>query len=150
MAIKQSKRTITFLWTLAQSCPLKILLAEDNAINRRVALQHLKRMGYIADDAKDGIEALEKCEVADPMYDVILMDIQMPRSDGIETTLEIRRRYAANLRPEMIAPTVNATQADREACLQAGMITHVSKPILPPGLATALMSVIPLRKRAKE
>ena len=107
-------------------------------------------MGYIADDAKDGIEALEKCEVADPMYDVILMDIQMPRSDGIETTLEIWRRYAAKLRPEMIAPTVNATQADREACLQAGMITHVSKLLLPPGLATALMSVIPLRKRAKD
>lgn len=90
-----------FLMTLAQSCPFKILLA----INRRVALQHLKRMGYIADDAKDGIEALEKCEVADPMYDVILMDIQMPRSDGIETTLEIRRRYAAKFRCESALKT---------------------------------------------
>ncbi|TGZ80051.1 hypothetical protein EX30DRAFT_308148 [Ascodesmis nigricans] len=124
--------------------PLNILLAEDNPVNTRVALQHLKRMGYTAIHAKDGIEVLEICEKAAAegnMFDVILMDIFMPRADGIETSRELYRRYPDGERPAIIALTANATASDRERCHEAGMLTHVAKPILPNDLATALMAV---------
>jgi CheY-like chemotaxis protein len=72
------------------------------------------------------------------------MDIQMPRADGIETSLELGRRYADHERPTIIALTANATASDREKCHDAGMRMHIAKPILPNDLATALMSVTPL------
>jgi CheY-like chemotaxis protein len=72
------------------------------------------------------------------------MDIQMPRADGIETSLELGRRYADHERPTIIALTANATASDREKCHDAGMRMHIAKPILPNDLATALMSVMPL------
>ncbi|CUS15016.1 unnamed protein product [Tuber aestivum] len=139
------------LRSLARRHPLNILLAEDNPVNTRVALQHLKRMGYSAKHAKDGIEVLEMCEDAaesGDMFDVILMDIQMPRADGIETSLELRRRYVDGEKPTIIALTANATAADRERCQQAGMFSHIAKPILPNDLATALMSTSPLQLSA--
>jgi CheY-like chemotaxis protein len=73
------------------------------------------------------------------------MDIQMPRADGIETSLELARRYTPSLRPTIIALTANATASDREKCHEAGMQTHIAKPILPNDLATALMSITPLK-----
>lgn len=74
------------------------------------------------------------------------MDIQMPRADGIETSLELRRRYADDERPVVIALTANATAGDKEKCHAAGMLTHIAKPILPNDLAAALMSTTPLTK----
>lgn len=74
------------------------------------------------------------------------MDIQMPRADGIETSRELYRRYRTGERPTIIALTANATAGDREKCQQAGMLTHIAKPILPNDLATALMSTAPLSK----
>ncbi|KAA8904409.1 hypothetical protein FN846DRAFT_779701 [Sphaerosporella brunnea] len=143
------KPELEVLRTLSTRHPLNILLAEDNPLNTRVALQHLKRMGYSAQHAKDGIEVLELCEAAaakGEMFDVILMDIQMPRADGIETSLELGRRYADHERPTIIALTANATASDREKCHDAGMRTHIAKPILPNDLATALMSTTPLQR----
>lgn len=75
------------------------------------------------------------------------MDIQMPRADGIETSLELRRRYADDERPVVIALTANATASDREKCHAAGMVSHIAKPILPNDLAAALMSTNPLAKK---
>lgn len=133
--------------SLGSQHPLHILLAEDNPLNTRVALQHLKRMGYTAAHAKDGIEVLEMVEVAaseNNQYDVILMDVQMPRSDGIETSRELMKRYPDSQRPTIIALTANATPSDREKCLHAGMLSHIAKPIKPDDLAAALMSTKPM------
>ncbi|CAN6668796.1 hypothetical protein TRVA0_041S00188 [Trichomonascus vanleenenianus] len=136
--------------TLAIRHPLKILLAEDNPINTRVALQHLKRMGYNADHAKDGVEVLDMCErelvEGRPMYDVILMDIQMPNKDGIAASQELFEKYDARTRPSVIALTANAAGEDRQKCLDNGMVNYIAKPILPTDLAAVLMGVKPLKE----
>ncbi len=145
--IEREKRRIS------DTNPLKILLAEDNMINTKVALQHLKRMGYEAHHAKDGIEVLEMCEKeynsGNGMYDCILMDIQMPRKDGITTTIELEQIYDELTRPNVIALTANAVGEDRERCLAAGMTDYVPKPILPKDLSSVLQSIIPICRRKK-
>lgn len=122
---------------------LRILLAEDNIINTKVALQHLKRLGYTdVVHAKDGVEVLEFCERAqkqESMFDLILMDVQMPRLDGIGATVELIKRYPEPAsRPVIIALTANATSSDKQRCLDAGMSEQCSKPILPDDLLRAL------------
>ncbi len=97
---------------LAGRVPLRILLAEDNPINQKVALRILERMGYRADVAANGLEVLEA--VARQAYDVILMDVQMPEMDGLEATREIHRRWPNGPRPRIVAMTANALQGDRE------------------------------------
>lgn len=128
--------------------PLSILIAEDNPINLRVASQHLKKLGYLADHAKDGIEALKKCEdklSKGEKYDVILMDIQMPRKDGIEATIELRlsfkERHCEALLPQIVALSANVAGEDRQKCLDCGMVDFVSKPILPEELKRVLKNV---------
>lgn len=126
--------------------PIRILLAEDNIINTKVALQHLKRLGYTdVTHAKDGIEVLEHCARAvstDKMFDLILMDVQMPRLDGIGATEELILRYPDPAqRPPIVALTANATSTDKERCNAAGMTSHLSKPILPDDLLRCLKSV---------
>lgn len=139
--------------SLAIQHPLKILLAEDNPINTRVALQHLKRMGYDADHAKDGVEVLDMCsrelDNGRPMYDCILMDIQMPHKDGIAAAQELNELYGISIRPAIIALTANAAGDDRKKCLSSGMVNYIAKPILPADLAAVLMGVVPLRERSK-
>lgn len=115
--------------------PIRILLAEDNLNNQRLALLTLKRLGYTADVSKNGIEVLDALDGQD--YDVILMDVQMPVLDGLETTRRIRRQGTAT-RPWIIAMTANATQGDREICLAAGMNDYVSKPVRIERLVAAL------------
>ncbi|GEQ69335.1 hypothetical protein JCM33374_g3006 [Metschnikowia sp. JCM 33374] len=129
--------------------PLSILIAEDNPVNLRVASQHLKKLGYIADHAKDGVEVLEKCEEklkAGKKYDVIFMDIQMPKKDGIEATIDLKKSFTergfAEFLPQIIALTANVAGEERNTCLQCGMVDFITKPILPEKLKSALLNVI--------
>lgn len=124
---------------MALNHPLRILLAEDNMINSRVALQHLKRMGYTATHAKDGQYCLEEEEKA--IYDVILMDVQMPRLDGCQTASKLRAKYARepSRSPRVIAMTANAMKGDMERCLAAGMHAYCQKPIIVDVLAQRLL-----------
>jgi signal transduction histidine kinase/CheY-like chemotaxis protein len=122
---------------LAADNPLRILLAEDNPVNQRVALLLLARMGYRADVAGDGLEVLTALE-RQP-YDVVLLDVQMPEMDGLQAAREICRLWPAGDRPRLVAMTANAMQGDREECLAAGMDDYLSKPVRPEALAEALL-----------
>jgi two-component system, sensor histidine kinase len=128
--------------TLGERLPLRILLAEDNLVNQKVALQTLKKMGYRAEIANNGLEVLEALK--NKTYDLIFMDVQMPEMDGLQTTRAIHQEWSNQQgnhngqRPRIVAMTANAMQGDREACLQAGMDDYVSKPIKMQDLQAAL------------
>ncbi|ACB36365.1 multi-sensor hybrid histidine kinase [Leptothrix cholodnii SP-6] len=121
---------------LAASLPLRVLVAEDNAVNQRVALRLLQRLGYQADVAANGLEVIEAVERQ--AYSVVLMDIQMPEMDGLQAARWIRQRRGPQGLPRIIAMTANAMPGDREAYLAAGMDGYVAKPIEPDELAAAL------------
>ena len=121
---------------LGQRHPLRILLAEDNAVNQKLALRLLQQLGYRADVASNGLEAIQ-CVERQP-YDLVLMDVQMPEMDGLEATRRIVGRWPAQSRPRIVAMTANAMQGDREDCLAAGMDDYVTKPIRPDRLVQAL------------
>jgi GAF domain-containing protein/DNA-binding response OmpR family regulator len=122
---------------------LRILLAEDNAVNRKLALRLLERMGHSADVAEDGVAAVEALAAGD--YDLVLMDVQMPRLDGLGATRQIRERWPG--RPiRIVGLTANAMAGDREACLAAGMDDYVSKPIRPDELARAVAATTAVRR----
>lgn len=107
--------------------PLRLLIAEDNLINQKVALRILERLGYQADMVTNGVEVLAQLERQ--TYDVILMDVQMPEMDGITATRQIHKRYLAGERPYIIALTANALTGDKEQYLACGMDDYLSKPI---------------------
>jgi PAS domain S-box-containing protein len=119
---------------------LRILLAEDNLVNQKVATKQLKSLGYEADVVANGKEVLQLLEKVP--YDVILMDCQMPILDGLETTREIYRwqesSFASRRRPIVIAMTANAMKEDRQMCFDAGMNDYLSKPVLKEKLAETL------------
>jgi CheY-like chemotaxis protein len=118
---------------------LRILLAEDNAVNRKLALRLLERIGQRADVAEDGQAAVEALQGGD--YDLVLMDVQMPRLDGLEATRRIRELWP-DRRHRIVGLTANAMAGDREACLAAGMDDYVSKPIRPDELARAVSAAV--------
>ncbi len=122
--------------TLGQRLPLRILLADDNLVNQKVGLLMLKRLGYGADVAVNGLEVLKALE--HQSYDVVLMDIQMPELDGLEATRRIRG--GPGRQPRIIAMTASALKGDRERCLEAGMDDYLSKPIRLQELQAALIS----------
>ncbi len=139
---KQRAAVSAFDGEMGQRLPLRILLAEDNAINQKLALRLLERMGYRADVAGNGMETLEA--LRRQRYDVVLMDVQMPEMDGLETTRHIRSEWAVQDQPRIIAMTANAMQEDREQCLAAGMDDYLSKPIRIHELTEALQRCRPL------
>lgn len=122
--------------TLSERHPLRILLAEDTDVNRRVALGFLRRLGYDADIAVNGMEAIEAIRRA--TYDVVLMDVQMPEMDGMEASRAIVKEWSRLERPRIIAMTASAMQGDRERCFEAGMDDYLSKPVRPEELQKAL------------
>jgi signal transduction histidine kinase/DNA-binding response OmpR family regulator len=121
--------------------PLRILLAEDHPVNRRVTVGLLEHLGYEADLASHGLEVLEALE-RQP-YDVVLMDVQMPEMDGLEVTRRIRRQLAGRCQPKILALTAHAMSGDRERCLEAGMDGYLSKPVRIAELAAALAAAVP-------
>jgi GAF domain-containing protein/CheY-like chemotaxis protein len=125
---------------LGERHPLRILLAEDNAVNQKLALRLLGQMSYGAEVAGDGQQAIDALERDD--FDVVLMDVQMPELDGLEATRRIRARWPD--RPvKIVAMTANALAGDREACLAAGMDDYISKPVRAAELTAALERVQP-------
>ncbi len=126
----------TFDRTLAQTLPLNILLAEDNSLNQLVVRKILNRLGYEIDIAINGLKVLEL--IRERNYDVILMDVQMPEMDGIETTKNIVNDSDLQKRPYIVAVTANAMDSDRLRCLSAGMDDYISKPINVDLLVSAL------------
>jgi GAF domain-containing protein/CheY-like chemotaxis protein len=123
---------------MAKEHPLRILLAEDNQVNQKLALRILEQMGYRADVASNGLEAVESIERQ--IYDVILMDVQMPEMDGLDATRTIRKLVDAT-QPHIIAMTANALEGDREMCIAAGMDDYISKPVRVNELVEALFKV---------
>ncbi len=124
---------------MAARHPLRILLAEDNVVNQKLALRLLQQLGYRADLAANGAEAISS--VARQTYDVVLMDVQMPEMDGLEASRRITTRWSLPARPRIVAMTANAMQGDRELCLAAGMDDYLTKPIRVAQLIEALNQV---------
>ncbi len=116
--------------------PVRVLLAEDNPVNQRVALRLLQHLGYEADLAANGLEALRAAQSKD--YDLVLMDIQMPEMDGVQAARELVRRRGDSPRPRIVAMTANAMPGDRETYIAAGMDGYVAKPIQIEELAATL------------
>ncbi|MFA6455372.1 MAG: response regulator, partial [Bacteroidota bacterium] len=121
---------------LSHRVPLKILVAEDNLINQKLAIRLLQQLGYTADIASDGKEVLSLLTMN--RYDIILMDLHMPVMDGLETTRSILKMIESSLRPKIIAMTADAMSGDREKCIDAGMDDYISKPVRLEGLRDML------------
>jgi signal transduction histidine kinase/DNA-binding response OmpR family regulator/HPt (histidine-containing phosphotransfer) domain-containing protein len=120
---------------------LRILLAEDNEVNQRLALLLLEKLGFRADVADNGLAAI--AALRERRYEVVLMDVEMPELDGLEATRRIHREWR-DQRPWIIAMTANAMQGDREKCLEAGMDDYLSKPIRAEELSKALARSEPI------
>jgi signal transduction histidine kinase/CheY-like chemotaxis protein len=123
--------------------PLRVLLAEDNAVNQRVAVLVLERLGQRVDVVADGAEAVRA--VATTPYDLVLMDVQMPVLDGLGATRRIRAELPPDRQPRIVAMTADAGAEDRERCLAAGMDDHLPKPVRSEDLAAALRTAAGLR-----
>ncbi len=121
---------------IALRCPLRILVAEDNPVNQKVALFLLRKFGYKADVVSNGQEVLERLRSS--IYDLILLDIQMPGMDGLQAAREIRTRLGHASRPWLVALTANALADDRREASEAGMNDYLSKPVQGPELQAAI------------
>ena len=138
----RSKNRPTMDPEMSRRWPLRILLAEDNRVNQKVAVRMLARFGYRVDVAADGVEAVDMATRTP--YDVVLMDVQMPNMDGVEATRRLRAQLPAARQPHIIAVTAHALEGDREKYLAAGMDDYLPKPIRSADLANALRRCRPL------
>ena len=120
---------------------LRVLVAEDNAVNQKVAMRMLERLGLRPDVAANGREAVEMCAMLP--YDLIFMDCQMPEMDGYTATAEIRKRQGSNARVPIIAMTAEAMEGCREHCIAAGMDDYIAKPVRLDELIEALKKWAP-------
>ncbi len=132
-------RPASTLPTLGARASLRVLVAEDNPVNQRVAEMMLRKNGFAVDVVSNGLEALEA--LTRRRYDVVLMDVQMPELDGLEATRRIVAQYG-DARPKIIAMTANALRGDRELCLEAGMDDYVDKPARASDLVAAIGRVL--------
>jgi signal transduction histidine kinase/DNA-binding response OmpR family regulator len=132
----ERERKSAFDAGMAERLPLRILLVEDNPVNQKLAMHLLERLGYQADLAANGLEAMDV--LRRQTYDVVLMDVQMPEMDGLEATRHVRQEMAEDAQPHIIAVTANAMKEDRDKYLAAGMDDYLSKPIRVTELVMAL------------
>lgn len=128
--------------------PLRILVAEDNAVNQKVAAAILARLGYAADIVGNGREAVAAVEMKP--YDVVLMDVQMPEMDGLQATRELCQRFTPLQRPHIVALTANVTEEVRRECLAAGMDSYISKPVTIGKLVDLLRRCTPRAPRSEQ
>lgn len=125
---------------LAQRCPLSVIIAEDNIINAKVVKLQLSRLGYESVHAKNGVELMEmfehKIAVDGKPYDIVFMDLQMPRKDGFEATIDIKSKYGDETR--VVALSANVYAEEKNRCVQVGMSGFLNKPLLPEALTAQL------------
>jgi PAS domain S-box-containing protein len=126
----------TFDASMAERLPLRLLIAEDNIVNQKVAVKMLGRLGYRPDVVNNGLEAVEA--VARQRYDVLLLDVQMPVMDGFEAARRITGAWSPGTRPRIVGMTALAMTGDRERCLEVGMDDYITKPVRPEELQRAL------------
>lgn len=132
---------------MAKNLPLRILLAEDNVVNKKLALTILGKLGYDVDWAENGRVAVEKVNQND--YDIVLMDLHMPEMDGLEATRTIRATIPQERQPKIVAVTANAMKQDRDICLASGMNDYISKPFSLEELIEALEKAAPVAVKEK-
>ena len=132
---------------IGQQHPLRILLAEDSLVNLKITLWFLKKLGYRADVAFTGIEAVDALKRQH--YDVILMDAEMPEMDGRDATIAIRKDFPVDQQPHIIAMTANASQGDRESFLSIGMNDYITKPLNLDEVVRALLACHPTHAAAE-
>ena len=126
---------------MARLHPLRILLAEDSLVNIKIVLWFLRKLGYRADVAFNGIEVIDALKRRS--YDVVLMDAEMPEMDGRQATMLIRKDFPSDQQPNFIAMTANEQHGDREEYLSLGMNDYIAKPIKMEDIIRALMASKP-------
>lgn len=125
----------------ASSKPLRVLIADDQAINRKLTSRRMERLGFVADAVENGAEAVES--VSRTSYDLVFMDCHMPAMDGFAATEEIRRREGTSRHTPIVALTASAVGSERERCLAVGMDDYVTKPISDADLGRVVSRFVP-------
>ena len=133
---RKAPQTLVFDPAFASRHPLRILVADDNRVNQKVASSFLEKLGYRVEVVSNGLEVLQALDRKS--YDIVFLDIHMPEMDGYEAARQMQKRWPAESRPRIIAMTGNAMQGDRQRCLEAGMDDYIAKPVRVEDLRAAL------------